>query len=287
MSTSDIDRRLARIAPAAPPDPARLTAAHAELTRLTRHEATTAITDPREAHEGDDVGPDEPHDRFSVVVPLPGPRRRRRPVLVAAAAGLVVVAASVVLPGTRDDRPVPVEQPDTGAAAVEACRTRIDEAWPEDSGAAYTTSAVEVRGDVVLVFLAVGDDPDRVALCDVDLTGRDIPGLIGMSDIARLPVRDDMIDHVGSGGGGTRGYLTDWGYVGDDVVGVEVTADGGTTAAAQVVDGYWVASWSPQDDDDKVSEVTWRLSDGTTRTERADDLGEPASDGRRDRADRG
>jgi len=258
MST-DIDTRLARLAPSGPPDPARHEAARRAVEAAVDAAVEASLRDAMPP------GPDDVDPVVTVDVVVPRrPRRWTRAAFAVAAAAVIAVGVTALLAQPSLTARL---SPAARAAAVDVAVQHCQEADPDPADPTPLAPVVsEVRGDTVLTLLGAGAQRDRAVFCAEEVGAQPGTGGIGWSDVPRGAVAGAALTYEGAGGGGDDWHAT-WGYAGRDVAAVTVTTDTGDVLEATVADGYWVAWWPPGTSSvDRPAGVAWRTHDGRSAT---------------------
>ncbi|PRZ03074.1 hypothetical protein BCE75_11542 [Isoptericola sp. CG 20/1183] len=266
MSTSNIDDRLARLAPTSSPDPERLAAARSAVFDTTEDERCGSRRG--RAHDGAHVVDlhDAPDD---VVTPLGAARRRRNRHLgaAAAAAGVVgVVSVGIVLlPGEAGIFPASPE------STCEDQLLRHLGPLPEDAEEPVWRTVASESTDTTDTTLLVLDGGGLAGACS-EIRGEG--GGFTSTATWSLPDVEPAADEILPRGITTGRAPVVWGVADANVTGVVVTHewDHGTSRSvveARVTDdGYWSAFFSPEDriPQDAEPRFTWQLEDGTERS---------------------
>ncbi|MCK0116528.1 hypothetical protein MWU57_05750 [Isoptericola sp. S6320L] len=264
MSTSNIDDRLARLAPTSSPDPERLAAARSAVFDTTEDERFGSRRG--RAHDGAhvvDLHDDAPDD---VVTPLGAARRRRNRHLgaAAAAAGVVgVVSVGIVLlPGEAGIFPASPE------STCEDQLLRHLGPLPEDAEEPVWRTVASESTDTTLLVL---DGGGLAGACS-EIRGEG--GGFTSTATWSLPDVEPAADEILPRGITTGRAPVVWGVADANVTGVVVTHEWDQGTSRSVVearvtdDGYWSAFFSPEDriPQDAEPRFTWQLEDGTERS---------------------
>ncbi len=265
MSTHDIEGRLARLAPTAPPDPERFAAAHAAVVRATStHDATDGTGGP-----GRLLDPDDDRVRIDVVLPLEVARTRKRrnkaAALAAAAAGVVgIVTVALVLP------PGPGPAP---ASPADSCRAQLDHGIAADD-VAWRTVVDEEHGDAELVLLVGGEGGAYSGACTAVITDGGATSTVTTWPEGPGPVGPEEVVLGGTLDGRETGWHLAWGRLGSDVesltAAVERADPGRDTGIADEAtiteDGLWWVWFRERDlvgaetEEAGTAERSWLLS---------------------------
>lgn len=303
-STTGIDERLARLAPATSPDPERLDAARAVLddvldesldgdrggsgpsrSRRVGDAHVLDLDDARARRDGDEALDDDrraplPLVDDDVVVPLgrgrtARERRRRRVQLGAAAAGVVgVVAVGLVLAPRL--APGPASPEDSCAANLTA--SAVPEGF--DLEPAWRTLATESsrRGDVTLLLT---EDGELSGFCTESADDRATisTSVVWPAGPDEAPDPDEILPagtHVDP-----DGWSVLWGTAGEGVRSVDLHAEWdesvdrsfreengiGLLTEGRLTDGFWSVFLAPGEIPEGASiALTWHLADGTSRS---------------------